>query len=135
MNPKYLEIPFGGKSMHPFFKEGDILIIDEHSTKSSLKTGECIVFLDNTNQITAHRVIQSNPLILKGDRSICFDQEPKKVIGKVQVFQFVFIQKIICILSKQNLTENKRRGIILLPLIFLLFFSRVIHRGYAFLNR
>jgi hypothetical protein len=58
------KIQINGHSMSPFINDRESVIF---SPDKSFSIGDILLFKDNTGEYVAHRVIQTSPLITKGD--------------------------------------------------------------------
>lgn len=126
------EIDFLGSSMAPTIEERDKIYVDL-SDKQFPRIGNIICFLDDQKNIIAHRCVSESPLVLKGDRSLCFDQlSEKDILGQVHSVEKSgrlilfkegqFLGRLIACLSKRNLAHNKMRKI---SLLFLIIISKI----------
>ena len=82
----YQKISFKGYSMYPFLLPGDIILVKGYSLED-IMPGDIIVYYDSIKKKNvAHRAIQVNPLKIKGDNLISYDDIElleTDLIGKV----------------------------------------------------
>ena len=115
---------FGGYSMYPFLRPGDILFCKKAASPEDIHLGDIVVLPGDGGRRTAHRVINVSPLRVKGDNLsrpdsfLSAEVVPGEIVTDVQRGKRVFSvrdgkQKIIAFLSRYNLTPGilKRRFI------------------------
>jgi len=76
-----------GRSMHPFIRGGDVLVLTE-TDGLSLRVGEVVLFQTAEGGVRAHRIIgrtESGQWVTRGDALLSPDPpiEPDRLIGRV----------------------------------------------------
>ena len=83
MASSVIKLPISGMSMYPTLKPGDICYLSQE--RKNFDEGDIICFKESHSaELVIHRVISKNPLQIKGDNALYWDQVcPEQIIGVI----------------------------------------------------
>lgn len=124
-----------GWSMSPLIREGDQLFL---TSKFRLKNSDIILFKDQSGEYLAHRIIDLEKSLSKGDFSTCTDNFNKlEVLGVVKSIlrngrmlnlDIPFLNKTLFYLSRQRL---RNRFLSRLSLLTMILFVKIFEKFYS----
>lgn len=106
IEPKLIEITVSGQSMMPTLQHGQLICVQ---TDYRLKKGRIYLYKDLSKKLIVHRLISTQPIILKGDFSLSIDFIGKEnIVGEVLLEEHPFKQMLIVFFTKFNTSQKNR---------------------------